>query len=142
MISNGNGDSFITFFGCIINTKTKEVKFVNAGHNPPFLFQKGQYIELKDGCTVLGAFDELPFINVGELVLEEDALLVMYTDGLTETVNSDEEEYGEERLAELVSKSSDLSLFDLHDLILEELDKFRGENDYKDDLTLLSCRIY
>lgn len=142
LISNGNGESFITFFGCIINTKTKKVQFVNAGHNPPFLIQNGQLSELNDGCTVLGAFNKLPFINVGELTLEPNALLVLYTDGLSETVNNNDEEFGEDRLEKLIIKSIDLPLNELHDFILAELDTFRGDNDYRDDLTLLSCRIF
>ncbi len=142
LLSNANGESFITFFGCIVNTSTREMKYVNAGHNPPFLIQKGKPKLLKDGSTILGAFDKLPFINVGSETLEEGCLLVMYTDGLSETVNSSDVEFGEDRLEELIMKCSEKPLFELHDFVLEELDKFRGEIDYPDDLTLLSCRIY
>lgn len=142
ILQNAKGDNFITFFGGIYDHKLNTLVYVNAGHNPPFLYNKEIGMQtLEEGCTVLGMFHPLPFLNEGFVTDIDNFTLVLYTDGLTETENEEEEEYGSERIQEYLEKNLDKDLRDLHKELLHELDVFKGSNDYRDDITLLTCRL-
>ncbi len=142
ILQNAKGDNFITFFGGIYDHKLNTLVYVNAGHNPPFLYNKEIGMQtLEEGCTVLGMFHPLPFLNEGFVTDIDNFTLVLYTDGLTETENEEEEEYGSERIQEYLEKNLDKDLRELHKELLHELDVFKGSNDYRDDITLLTCRL-
>ena len=142
ILENAKGENFITFFGAIYDHTLKTMVYVNAGHNPPIIVDKKNGLMLLDqGTTILGSFKALPFLNEGFLTDLEDFLFFSYTDGLTETLNEQGEEFGVERLRELLMKEKDSELKDLHQQVFASLDSFRGSNSYSDDITLLSCKI-
>lgn len=139
LLHNSQGEYFVTFFIAELNFETGVMEYVNAGHNPIYYKRKGKIEELKKGSTILGAFDHLPFLEIGETVIEKDAVLVCYTDGVTEIKNTEEEEWGEENLKECLlnySPENDLSVIDK---VLKGVDNFRGSCGYSDDLTLMVC---
>jgi len=142
ILENAKGENFITFFGAIYDHKLNTLVYVNAGHNPPFLIDKQNGVrELDEGCTVLGMFHPLPFINEGFVTDLNSFSLYLYTDGLTETENEEDEEFGSERIQSFLeeNKTTDLKL--IHKNLLDELDEFKGKLPYKDDITLVSCRL-
>lgn len=139
--NNAEGDYFITFFGAIIDPINKVIHYVNAGHNPPMLFKNGKVLLLEKGTTVLGIFEELPFINEGIIDYKDEAFIYAYTDGLTEAQNSSGEEYGDEKLMYFIMKNIDKLDADLNQLIKDNVDAYRGEVPYHDDVTMLSCWI-
>ena len=142
ILDNAKGENFITFFGAVYDHSLKTMVYVNAGHNPPLLIdKKNGLIPLDQGTTILGSFKTLPFLNEGFLTGLEDFLFFSYTDGLTETLNEQGEEFGVERLKALLMKEKDTNLKDLHQLVFASLDNFRGKNSYNDDITLLSCKV-
>ena len=142
ILENAKGENFITFFGAIYDHSLKTMVYVNAGHNPPILMDKKKgTILLDQGTTILGSFKTLPFLNEGFLTDLDDFLFFLYTDGLTETLNEHGEEFGVDRLKELLVKEKDGELKDLHQHVMSDLDEFRGKNAYSDDITLLSCKI-
>ncbi len=105
VLENTKGEKFITFFAAIYDIRLKTMVYVNAGHNPPILMDKKNGIRLlEDGSTVLGAMHPLPFLNEGFITNLEDFLLFCYTDGLTETVNESQNEYGVDRLVGVFQK--------------------------------------
>jgi sigma-B regulation protein RsbU (phosphoserine phosphatase) len=114
---------------------------VNAGHNPPMLFKNGKVLLLEKGTTVLGIFEELPFINEGIIDYKDEAFIYAYTDGLTEVQNSSGEEYGDEKLMYFIMKNIDKSGANLNQLIKDNVDEYRGDVPYHDDVTMLSCWI-
>ena len=71
----------------------------------------------------------------------EKFFLFSYTDGVTETFNDDREEFGLERLEELITTNSDKTLAEIHDLLINSLDDFRKDTPYTDDITVLSCKV-
>src|ERR1019366_3106072 len=77
------GEKFITLFIATYNCQTRILTYVNAGHNPSILYNKGDVQLLDQGCTILGMFDTLPYINFGEVKIEPGSLIVNYTDGLS-----------------------------------------------------------
>ena len=101
VLENTKGEKFITFFAAIYDIRLKTMVYVNAGHNPPILIDKKNGIRLlEDGSTVLGAMHPLPFLNEGFITNLDEFLLFCFTDGVTETVNEAEQEFGMERLME------------------------------------------
>ena len=144
VLENTKGEKFITFFAAIYDIRLKTMVFVNAGHNPPILVDKKNGIRLlEDGSTVLGAMHPLPFLNEGFLTNLDDFLLFCFTDGVTETVNESEQEFGSERLMEYFQNEETYTkdLKDIHQDIIVALDNFKGNNSYHDDITILSCRV-
>lgn len=135
-------DKFITFFIAEINTKTREMRYINAGHFPPILYNGGETQELKTGSTVIGAFDKLPFIQEEKINLKSDALLFCFTDGLADIQNDQGDYFEENKVNQYVMNNKDHSVVDFNNLLIKELDDFRGEQEYVDDIAILTAKIY
>jgi sigma-B regulation protein RsbU (phosphoserine phosphatase) len=139
---NSHGQHFITFFIGMVDLKTGTMDYINAGHNPPVFLKKGLKEELlTNGTLLLGAFEELPFLNHGTVEVASGDMIFTYTDGITEVFNIQGEEYGEDRLSAFLEINRALDLNILHKKLIAELDEFRGEKNYTDDLTMLSLRL-
>ena len=95
---------FVTAFACVVDTATGEVRFANAGHNPPVLKQNGKlsYLKCRPGL-VLGAMDVVKY-REGRFACSPSDGLLLYTDGVSEAANAAEELYGEERLLETLAR--------------------------------------
>lgn len=142
VMENTKGEKFITFFGAIYDISLKTMIYVNAGHNPPLLISgKNEIRLLEDGSTVLGAMNPLPFINEGFITDLDDFTLFAYTDGLTETVNESDAEFGLNSLIEYFKENSTKDIRTIHQDIIVALDGFKGRNGYRDDITMLTCRV-
>ena len=90
---------------------------------------------------MLGAMHPLPFINEGFITDLDEFLLFSYTDGVTETENELNEEFGIERLKKYFGSNGHVDLKKIHQDIIIQLDDFKGRNGYKDDITMLSCKV-
>lgn len=143
LIENTKGERFITFFLGEYDYRTKRLRFVNAGHNPPILCREksGATELLEAGTTILGAFEELPFLEIGERTDLDGFTIHLYTDGLTETMNPEEEEFGEERFQQYVDSHLCVDPEDFHRGFFEQMRAFTQEVPLRDDLTLLSLRF-
>jgi phosphoserine phosphatase RsbU/P len=142
ILDSTKGEKFITFFGAIYDINLRTMVYVNAGHNPPLLFDKKNGMRLlEEGSTVLGAMHPLPFINEGFVTELTEFTLLAYTDGLTETANEQGEEFGPEALQKYFEKNHYKELRTIHQDIIVTLDGFKGKNSYRDDITLLTCRV-
>lgn len=84
-----NGEKFITLFIGKFNFKTRELEYINAGHNHPILYQKNKknIIHLNKGCVGIGMLDEIPMIRKGSITIEECTKILCYTDGLIELLD-------------------------------------------------------
>ena len=101
---------YATFFLTNLDTGTGKMRYINAGHIPPILYQKASdtIVRLEEGGTVLGLFDIAPFTE-GEAELQPGDILVVFTDGISEAWGANDEEFGEDRLAELVRDNASLA---------------------------------
>jgi sigma-B regulation protein RsbU (phosphoserine phosphatase) len=142
ILNSAKGEKFITFFIAEFNTETNELIYVNAGHNIPVLYIKGELIPLDKGCTILGAFDEIVEMEVGRITLDDDALIVLYTDGLTDIQNDEGTYFDEELLYPFVKENALLSTEDFNDQLQEKIESFRGTNPFPDDVSVLTCKIH
>ena len=139
---NARGENFITFFAAIYNQAQQSFCYINAGHNPPLFLVPGQPMRLLDkGTTILGAFQPLPFLEETFLEGIGRFTLFCYTDGLTEVNNRHGEEFGPENLARFFEDNRHLDPDDLHERLIKEINDFKAEKDFDDDVTLLTCRI-
>lgn len=142
VMSNADGQHFITFFVAVYDKSQKRLRYVNAGHNPPILIRAGQEIQLlEEGSTVLGAFHELPFLNVGIIEDIDQFYICAFTDGLTEIRNDKDEEFGQHELYKVVNDNAGKSPEELNNSIIAALKKFKGSNGYSDDITIFTCAV-
>jgi sigma-B regulation protein RsbU (phosphoserine phosphatase) len=135
------GEKFITCFLGRYNTATRELDFLNCGHNAPILISQGQVHLLKAGTVGLGMLDELPAATKGSMVLTEQDLLVCYTDGATDLESPEGQRFGEAALLDLISENANLSIKDINALVVRKLEQFRQEYPYRDDIAFLACRF-
>jgi serine phosphatase RsbU (regulator of sigma subunit) len=134
---NVPANKFVTFFMGRLDPKTGRFAYVNAGHNPPVLVRgSGELETLSDGGMVLGLFDSAPYVQ-GVAHLDRSDALVVFSDGVTETWNAHDEEYGEHRLMDLLVGVRDRSASGLQDAILDSLDTFAPGMKATDDRTLI-----
>lgn len=140
VLSNTNGDRFITVFLGHYNEKTRQLEYVNAGHNAPVLINKNEVKFLKHGTTVIGAFDELPVITTGHEKLESGSLIFNYTDGLVES--ADEDIYiMDDELLSWIMLNKHLPVDELNRNVLQGIQDSKNAKMNSDDVTLLSIKI-
>ncbi|MCR9172702.1 MAG: serine/threonine-protein phosphatase [bacterium] len=142
VMSSAKGEKFITFFIAHYDATSRKLLYVNAGHNHPFLTDGRNFEPLDKGTIGLGMLDELPFLEVGEAELGPNTTLVLYTDGVVELENEEEEFFGSERLQKLIKSYYPLSMGDMNSLIFSKLDEWKGPLDLVDDTAIFSCRFF
>jgi sigma-B regulation protein RsbU (phosphoserine phosphatase) len=137
------GEKYITFFIGTYNTQTRDLHYINCGHNPPvFALPSGQTSLLGLGSVGLGMFDEIPNIHKGYIKVPEGACIVCYTDGLVELEDETNQEYGVERLQRLIVEHLNDDMDTLNSHIMKDVNRFKGTMPYIDDTALLSCRFF
>jgi sigma-B regulation protein RsbU (phosphoserine phosphatase) len=134
---NTTPEKFITFFWGILDTENSEFEYINAGHNHPYLFRDREVIHLDKGGLMVGIMTEGVDYEVGTIKLEENDVLVMYTDGVNEAQNVKQEEYGDDRLISLVSDNLKETAGKISIEIKKSLDEFVGIAKQFDDITLI-----
>lgn len=135
-------DKYLTLFVCDIDLKTNRLKYINAGHIPPVLVVKDKVQYLKKGCTILGYFDELPNMEIGEISLEKDALLCVFTDGITDVRDPDGSYFNERILGEFAISNSQLSAVGFNEKLMSKIEKFKGDEEFPDDITVLTLKYF
>lgn len=141
LIYDGNETSmFVTLFFGIINTKTGEFRYVNAGHNPPMFRRKlGRFVPLPcDKGFILGTMPETHVVEQRIMLREGDSLL-LYTDGITEAKNGRGELYGEPRLLRFLNGtgSKAISSVEFTHELEDSIDEFTQGAEQADDITYL-----
>nr|WP_256471443.1 PP2C family protein-serine/threonine phosphatase [Solitalea agri] len=137
-----NGDRHITLFLGLYNFQTRELTYVNAGHNPSLLISQTDVKELKTGTTMIGVFDDLPFINVGHEILENDSFLFNYTDGLVELDHDHAELFNEQDLINFLFEHRSLTPELINKALMNKINGLIGSERQDDDITLLSFKVY
>jgi sigma-B regulation protein RsbU (phosphoserine phosphatase) len=128
--------SYATLFFADYSDATRELRYVNCGHNPPFLIRADGRVErLRATATVLGLFEDWE-CSVATALLNPRDLLVIYTDGITEASSQTGEEFGEDRLGGLLLAHRNDSARGLLDTIVNAVKQFSG-SEQSDDLTLV-----
>jgi len=136
ILKNSTYDKYITFFIGILDPVAKTFESVNAGHNQPLLCRQGQLIPLKEGGVPLGMV-EFDDFKSEVTYLQKDDMLVMFTDGVTEAENEEQEFYDDARLQACILKYASGTAAALTEKIYQEVKAFAGKAEQSDDITLL-----
>lgn len=140
---------YATFFYSQYEPKTKRLIFVNAGHNPPVLLRptneaktEFEIIKLEDGGAVVGMLPSmLVFYKQGEIELRTGDLIVGSTDGITEAMNPQEEEWSEDAMIEELKKVYEKSSEEILHHIVAKADEFADGAKQHDDMTLVVLKV-
>jgi sigma-B regulation protein RsbU (phosphoserine phosphatase) len=137
LCSNNNTNMFVTCWFGILNLTNGELKYTNAGHTDPLLIHNNNVKEFKTKHgLVLGAIDEAKY-KENKIVLEPGDKIILYTDGVTEAHNPNNELFGEKGLIEFTKKNITNNAKDYIHNLREEIKKFAGGNEQFDDITML-----
>lgn len=141
LCEGNDADMFVTAWMGILNTKTGNVRFANAGHNPPLVKHADGSFEFLQGRKdlVLACMDDFLY-HSNEVQLEPGDIIYLYTDGVTEASNSEEEYYGEERLKTLLNTLKNESAKTICETVKTDVDAFVGEEAQFDDITMLALK--
>ena len=133
-------DKFATLFYGVLSTETHEFQYCNAGHNYPFLVRSdGETVRLKVGGLVLGALEDFSFEESTVQFLPGD-LLVIFSDGISEATNSNDEMFGEELLERLIIDNRDKTSAEIIEAILKAVGEYADVPSLKDDMTLVAVK--
>jgi serine phosphatase RsbU (regulator of sigma subunit) len=130
-------NSFITFFFCELDKKSGELRYINAGHNPPLILDKRGKIHRLGSCGLcLGMFPSQVY-KVKKVTLNSGDTAVIFTDGITESRNKENKDFEDRGLIKALRKHSKLSAQKILEKIYKELDSFTSGADQMDDMTLV-----
>lgn len=138
LCASNSEEMFITAFEGVLNLKTGELRYVNAGHEIPFLCRKGGVFEpfkVRAGF-VLAGMQGIRY-RAGSIQLEPGDKVFQYSDGIPEAINSEKASYGMKRLESVLAKNSEKAPSELLPLVKADVDAFVGDADQFDDITML-----
>jgi sigma-B regulation protein RsbU (phosphoserine phosphatase) len=144
-IHNIRFETFVTFFIGAFDSSTKTLTFSNAGHLPPLVLRnnksKKESVEmLRPTGAAIGLIEEAEF-GENTIALQNGDLLVLYTDGVTEALNLQNQEFGRERLTVLSRQVNTLPVKEIVQEIRQVLEEFSEGQPLADDTTLVVCKI-
>lgn len=142
VVESAKGEKFITMFIGLYDTRSRTLNYINCGHNPPVLKQADQIVLLKEGCPGLGMIDKIGKPTLGEVKISKGAFVTCYTDGLVEVENGKQEEFGSERVAEIIKNYRGEDAEKLNTELIVSLNKFKKNKAFVDDIAILSCYFY
>lgn len=132
---------FVTLFYGILNIKEKSFTYTNAGHCYPLIFNaKGEFKKLEKGGLILGMLDDYPY-QEEKIVLEPGELILLFTDGITEAFNKENEQFEEERLIKVVQENFHRDAKEISQQIVNHVTAFQEDVPQSDDLTLVVVKI-
>ncbi len=130
-------NKFATLFSGILDKKNHEITYCNAGHNNPVLISDNNEIIRPDiGGLIVGIAPSVPY-EEATIKLKPNDVLVIFSDGITEAMNKEEEEFDEPRLLELLKANKDKSSEELIELIISEVNNFTKGQPQSDDMTIV-----
>lgn len=138
LCENNKEGMFVTAWIGILELSTGKLVYANAGHNMPVLKRKDgefEYLRCKPGF-VLAGFEDIPY-TLEEIQIFKGDKIYLYTDGVTESIDTTQEQFGEERLQAVLNENKDEKPEDILRAVKEKMDVFVGEAEQFDDITML-----
>jgi sigma-B regulation protein RsbU (phosphoserine phosphatase) len=141
-IHNINFTTFVTVFLARFDPATGVLNYVNAGHNPPVFFCKrsGETGWLMPTVPAVGLIEEF-HPRIASATLSEGDMLLLYTDGITETFNLQREQFGQDRLSELVRQNAHLSASNMIQSVRQSVSAFGENQRLADDITMIALKM-
>ena len=133
-------EKFATLFYGVLDPEHHTMKYSNAGHDWPFhIAEDAAFTRLRTGGLMLGLFEEHQYEDE-QISFRPGELLVIQSDGITEALNPNQEQFGEEKLQELLLANKDLPASEIIDLVVREVRKHAGANLQSDDITIMAIK--
>jgi sigma-B regulation protein RsbU (phosphoserine phosphatase) len=133
-------NKFATFFYAVYDDLNRSLTYCNAGHNPPLYFDGKNFKQLRTGGTVIGIFADSKY-EQETIALNPGDFLIAYTDGITESLNEKGEEFGEDRLIQVIQKNSKLDADQMKSEIVKEVLSWTYAEERQDDMTLVVAKM-
>ncbi|MBD3167400.1 SpoIIE family protein phosphatase [bacterium] len=138
---NTTPEMFITFFVGLFQPGERSLEYVNAGHDAPLLIRRNRVTPLEKGGLILGIMPDVAY-ETDRVVLQPNDLFAAYSDGVTEVMNTSEEEFGLKRLEDVIKSLQHAPCRSIVDGIHTMTEKFAGEEaEQQDDFTLLVLKV-
>ncbi|MCL5028388.1 MAG: SpoIIE family protein phosphatase [Bacteroidetes bacterium] len=138
---NTSDGRFITFFWALFENESRKIHYVNAGHNPPLLIRNGKIQKLEKGGMIFGVLKTIsPYLSE-EIILKKNDIIILFTDGVTEAKNVNDDEFGDESLESLAVGIEGLSAQEIVAKIKEEVQKFAQGAMQSDDMTMVVLKV-
>jgi len=132
-----DSDKFVTLFYGILDTQKNTLQYVNAGHNLPLLYSSGNVpVSLETSGLPLGAFEDTSY-EENELTITIEDQLFIYSDGVCEAMNNDFEEFGEDKLLQIIGNNGSMYPKNLEKKIISAIKFHIGESPQSDDMTMI-----
>lgn len=138
---NTSDGRFITFFWLALDRAAKKLHYVNAGHNPPLFIRGGKIRHLDKGGIIFGVAPTLVPYTAEEVELEPGDLIVLFTDGVTEAKNPEDDEYSDERFESLILRNADAGAEEILKIIKDDLRVFVRGTPQSDDITVVILKV-
>jgi len=141
IMADARSGMFVTIFYGVLDRRTGRFTYASAGHNPPLWWRRteSQMTTLTAKGVVVGVAEDI-VLEERQIVMEAGDIVVLYTDGVTEPINSQAEEFGEERLMHTIAEASDRPCSELVHLIHDTVSAFVGDQPQFDDYTLVAVK--
>jgi phosphoserine phosphatase RsbU/P len=137
LYNSTDSSKFATLFYAVLHPSENKITYCNAGHNEPILIDHdGNVSRLKEGGLIVGVMPNLNYLEK-TIDITSGSVLIVFSDGITEIMDSNEQEFGEDRLIKLIKNNSSLSACDMIDLIINTVNQFAGNSEQMDDMTLV-----
>jgi len=140
IFDTSQANRYATFFYGQYEPATRHFIYVNGGHNPPMVFRNGEVLRLEDGGPVVGLFKAARYTQ-GALQLAAGDVLLLYTDGISEAMNSIDEEWGEERMMDAVQACKHSTALEMIEELMREADAFVAGAPQHDDMTIMVVKV-
>ena len=138
---NTSPDKFVTAFVGILDVLSGAFYYINAGHNPPYLCNANkEIIELSDGGLILGFTDEPPMYHTGEVWLNKDDVVLMYTDGVNEAQDINKEDFGDNATKEALIEVSNQNASEIITHVVQKVKDYSKDTSQFDDITLIALK--
>ena len=143
LFNTTNGEHYVTFFYATFDQATQRLTYVNAGHNPPLYLQAEANFEIRQltsGGLVAGAFEHAVY-EQETVQMKANDLLFLYTDGLTEALNGEGEEFGTGRIMDTLKSIATLSADQIRDVVVRRVKEWCAGMSLYDDLTFVVMKV-
>lgn len=140
IFENTSPEKFITFFWGILDNSNNTFTYINAGHNHPVFYKNNEVKLLDKGGLMIGIMNFGIQYETGTVNFEKDDVLVLFTDGVTEAQDSGKQEFGDEKLIEIIKGHSEKTCNELITEIKDSVEKFSVNCKQFDDITLIAIK--
>ncbi|MES2566920.1 MAG: SpoIIE family protein phosphatase [Bacteroidota bacterium] len=138
---NAKSEKFISLFIAKYSIETRKLSYINAGHNAPILLDNNKSIYLDKGCTLLGITNPLISFDSETLLVSPDSILFAYTDGLTDTINNNEDTVSVDEIKKILISNKKSNCAFINKAMLFYLEEFKAEMPFIDDIAMLTCKF-